>query len=107
MIQFYTIESIANAIYKAENSVKYPYGVRSINTHGDKDYARKICLNSIKNNYKRWIKAGKLEDFISFMARRYCPIQGKDLTNDEKKLNMYWVDNVKFFLKKEMKNGQK
>ncbi len=28
-------EQIANAIYKAENSTKFPYGILSIDTHGE------------------------------------------------------------------------
>ncbi|MBE3140169.1 MAG: hypothetical protein IMZ53_06260 [Thermoplasmata archaeon] len=84
---------LADAIYKAENSVKYPYGVKSIDTHGDKDYARKICSNSIRNNVKRWEKAGKKEDFIVFMGRRYSP----------PKQNPNWVRLVKHFYNKEKK----
>ena len=64
---------LCNAIGRAENSVKYPYGIKSINTHGDKVYAKKICINSIKNAHKRWIKAGMPEDFIVFMGRRFSP----------------------------------
>lgn len=89
------INNIANAIFKAENSKKYPYGVKSIDTKGNIEYARRICINSIKNNHKRWINAGKPEDFISFMSRRYCPIGAPD---DPNNLNKNWVKNVKKFL---------
>ena len=80
---------IVEAIGKAENSVKFPYGIKSIDTHGNKDYARKICLNSVRNAKKRWIKAGKPEDFIVFMGRRFSPPS----------INPNWVRLVKYFLK--------
>lgn len=81
------IDKLATAIYHAENSVKYPYGIKSIPTYGNKEYARKICLNSIRNAQKRWIKAGMPEDFIVFMGRRYSPPN----------INPNWVRLVKYF----------
>ena len=80
----YTDEQIVNAIYRAENSVKYPYGVRSINTHGNKEYARKICLNSVRNARKRC--AG--QDLIVCMGKRYSPPAQ----------NPNWVRLVRHFL---------
>ena len=83
--QEYSNDQIANAIYKAENSVKYPYGIRSINTHGDKAYARKICLNSIRHARARC----KGQDLIVCMGERYSPpMQDPN-----------WIKNVKWFLK--------
>ena len=87
----YTDNQIANAIYRAENSVKYPYGIKSINTHGNKDYARKICLNTIRNNRVRFAKQTKYKDFIEFLGSRYCPVSAH-------KLNRNWVKNVKYWL---------
>ena len=81
-------ERIAQAIYHAENSKKYPYGIKSINTYGNKEYARKICLNSIRNAKKRWIKAGMPEDFLVYMGRRFSPPD----------INPNWVRLVKHFL---------
>jgi len=66
----YTVKEICRAIGRVENSEKYPYGIQSINTYGDKEYARKLCIQSIVNNYKRWDKQG---DFLEFMGKRYCP----------------------------------
>jgi hypothetical protein len=86
----WTDDQIADAIYKAENSKKYPYGVKSINTYGNIAYARKICLNSIKNAKKRYIKAGCKGDFIAFMGQRYSPPS----------TNPNWVRLVHYFLKK-------
>ena len=84
------VERLANAIKHAENSQACPYGIRSINTHRNEAYARKICINSIKNNYKRWVKQGRREDFITFMGRRYSPPS----------INPNWVRLVKYFYKK-------
>ena len=90
----YTNEQIANAIFKAENSVKYPYGIKSINTYGNKEYARKICLNTIRNNRKRFAKQTQYKDFISFLGSRYCPTTIKS----EYSLNKNWIKNVYYFL---------
>lgn len=85
-----------DAIYKAEGGAKaqYLYGIRSIK-YDTPEEARKICYNSVKNNYKRWEKAGREGDFVEFMSRRYCPIGAK---NDPKGVNKNWVKNVKYFL---------
>ena len=88
----YTNEQIVNAIYYAEGGGKtsHPYGIKSIPTYGNKEYARKICLNSVRNARKRWMRANKPEDFIVFMGRRYSPPQ----------INPNWVRLVKYFLAK-------
>jgi len=90
----WTDTEIVNAIYKAENSEKFPYGIKSIDTKGDKVYARKICFNSVRNGRERWIKAGKPCDLITFIGKRYCPPKAHAL-------NSNWVKNVLFFLNKE------
>ena len=86
---------VTEAIGRAENSVKYPYGVKSINTHGNKALARKYCLNSVRNNWKRWEVAGNPGNFIDFMSRRYCPVNAPD---DPNGLNVNWSKNVRYFL---------
>jgi len=91
-------DQIANAIYKAENSTKYPYGIMSIDTKGNKDYARKICINTIQHarvDYQK--EMPKDLDFIEYLSNRYCPpscdFQG----------NINWRKNVKYFLTKGVK----
>ena len=90
--------AIVDAIYLAEGGAKatYLYGIRSIK-YQDANEARQICFNSVKNNYIRWTQAGKPEDFIVFMSRRYCPVGA---ANDPKNLNRNWARNVKHFLTK-------
>lgn len=83
-------ERLANAINRVENSKKYPYGIKSIDTHRDSVLARKICLNTIRNNYQRWNKSG---NFIEFLSKAYAPISAS-------KLNKNWVKNVIYFYAK-------
>ena len=92
----YTDDQLADAIYKAEGGAKtkYPYGIVSIKTNGDVAYARQICLNTIRNNRKRFANQCKYTDFIEFLGSKYCPI---DCDNDNG-TNQYWIHNVKFFL---------
>lgn len=94
---------IVNSIYKIENSVKYPYGIKSLpikgNTQSEREaYARKICLNTVRNTYVRWEKSGKTNDFIEFLGNRFCPIGAPD---DPKGLNKNWIKNMNYYLKKE------
>jgi len=88
----FTDDQVANAIYKAENSKKYPYGIKSIDTHSDENYARKICLNTIRNHRKRHSNHKCNFDFIECLGNRYSPPKAH-------KLNENWVKNVKYLLK--------
>ena len=89
---------ICNAIFHAEGGAKaeYLYGIRSVH-YADFKEARQICLNTVRNNRKRWLKAGKPGDFLSFLASKYCPVGA---SNDPKGLNKNWLKNVRYWLKK-------
>jgi hypothetical protein len=65
---------LADAIYIAEGGpkAKVPYGILSIKVR-DKAHARQICLNTIQNNYRRWMNSGRKGDFLDFLGNRYCP----------------------------------
>jgi len=67
-------EKLANAIYRAEGGAKarVPYGILSVKVSSEAE-ARRVCLNTIKNNHTRWIKAGKPGSYLSWLANRYCP----------------------------------
>jgi hypothetical protein len=67
-------DRIADAIYLAEGGAKarVPYGILSLKVRS-KTHARKICLNTIQNNYKRWFTSGSKDSFLDFLADRYCP----------------------------------
>jgi hypothetical protein len=92
---------IVDAIYVIEGGAKtkYPYGIRSIPIKGDttearKNYARKICFNTVQNSHDRWIKAGQKGEFLTSLAIRYCPTENIH-TESEKKCNKYWLPNLK------------
>ena len=80
---------IADAIYRAEGGAKAkaPYGILSIPVR-DAKHARQICLNTIKNNHKRWIAAGRPGSFIDFLADRYCPASVDPVGNRNWKRNV-------------------
>ena len=84
-------ERIADAIYVIEGGkkTKYPYGIKSINTKGNVIVARKICINTINNTHKRWIAANKPNDFLDFLADRYCP------STCDKQGNKNWKANIR------------
>lgn len=92
---------LANAIYKAEggDKTKFPYGIRSIDTKGNKEYARKICLNTINNHIKRHSKHKCGLDYITCLGNRFCPTTGK-LSVAEKKVNGNWIRNVRHYYAK-------
>lgn len=93
-----TVGEITDAIYAAEGGAgaTYLYGIRSVSYRNEAE-ARRICVNSIRNNIKRWAQAGKPGDFLEFMSRRYCPV-GCD---NDRGTNQYWVRNVRSFLLKQ------
>ncbi|MFA5298149.1 MAG: hypothetical protein WC389_08085 [Lutibacter sp.] len=90
---------LADAIFQAEGGYKaeYLYGIRSVKYKDEAD-ARRICLNTIRNNKVRFLKQDKYKDYLEFLANRYCPAKGKSLTTAEKKLNCNWLKNVRYFL---------
>lgn len=83
-------ERIADAIYRVEGGAKarVPYGILSIPVKNEA-HARRICLNTIRNNHKRWIAAGKPGDYLDFLADRYCP------PSVDPKGNRNWKRNIK------------
>lgn len=85
-------EVIANAIFKAEGGYKatYLYGIRSIpyNTEAE---ARRICINTIRNNKVRFCRQAQYKDFLDYLGSRYCPVSAHPL-------NKHWTKNVKYFL---------
>lgn len=86
-------EQIADAIYKAEGGTKarVPYGILSVKVK-DAAEARRVCLNTIRNNRVRWIKAGRPGEYIDFLADRYCPPSVDPIGNKN------WKKNVKYIL---------
>lgn len=105
------VDRLLEAIYRAENSIKYPYGIKSIPIKGDTQdererYARRICKRTIKNNITRFGRFSNAQQtkndvsYLKFLQSRYCPTTG-NLSQSEKELNGNWLKNVKFYLSKE------
>jgi len=82
-------EKLADAIYRAEGGAKarVPYGILSVKVSSEAE-ARRICLNTIRNNHARWIKAGKHGSYLSFLAQRYCPKSADPVGHSN------WLTNV-------------
>ena len=97
-----TIDDIVDAIGKAENSARYPYGVKSIRPPTQltgkalHDWARKACYQTVYNNFQRWKNGGAQGDFIEYLGAIYAPTSGA--TDDPRNLNKNWVANVRRFL---------
>ena len=96
--QGWSNDEIADAIFLAEggHGAKYLYGIVSVKYRDEKD-ARRICINTIQNNRKRFADYGYKEynTYLEFLASRYAPIGAK---NDPKGLNKNWLRNVRFYL---------
>jgi hypothetical protein len=86
-----TVKIISNAIYLAEggDKTRHPYGVESVKVK-NKEEARRVCENTIRNNYKRWMLKGSPGKFLDFLGDRYCPPKGLFGTN-----NKNWKRNVR------------
>lgn len=92
------IEKLADAIWRIEggSKTKYPYGIMSIDTGRDVKKARRICMNTIRNNYGRWIKAGKKGKYLDFLANVYCPASHDPNGNKNWKKNIRAVSGLDF-----------
>lgn len=88
------INTFADIVYRIEGGkkAKKPYGILSIPVK-DEQSARKVCINSIKNNYKRWTTAGRTNCFIDFFVNRWCP-SSSDFSG-----NKNWKSNAHKILK--------
>src|SRR3990167_7969048 len=98
LIDGYTLDQWADAIKRAENSEKYPYGIKSVKCEGEAE-CRQVCKNTVKNTLVKYresrCKAG--EDGLTCLARRYAPSNAPD---DPTGLNANWAKNVGFFLER-------
>lgn len=83
---------VVDAIYMAEGGerAKKPFGILSVpcSDYGD---CRKVCFNTVRNNYFRWIDAGRPGEYLEFLAKRYAPVGAE---NDPSGLNRNWLKNV-------------
>jgi len=85
------------AIRKAENGPKgLEFGVmhpkaKNTNLNIQAGWA----AATIVKNRQRWEDAGKPEDFITFLGKKYAPV---GVENDPEGLNVNWVKNVKYWI---------
>lgn len=86
-------DKMADAIYRAEGGSKtrWPYGVKSVKVSGEAE-ARRVTINSVNNNWRRWEQANKPVPFVQFMALRWCPPSADPVGHTN------WVRNVTKFL---------
>lgn len=91
----YTDQEICDAIYIIEGEEKssQPYGINpqyfKCETKGK---CKQICLNTVKNNRKRYAEYGykQYDTYLEFLASRYCPSSEYLCEN--------WLPNLKFYL---------
>lgn len=88
---------IADAIYKVEggSKAKAPYGILSIKVSSESK-ARQICINTIRNNYQRWLNAGKPGKYLDYLADRYCPKAHDPAGNRNWKRNIRKLSGLDF-----------
>lgn len=91
-----TVDRIVDSIYKLEggDKTKYPYGIKSIPIKGDTEaarraYARRICRNTVVNNWARWERAGATNKYFVFLATRYCPPSADPVGHKN------WINNIR------------
>jgi len=78
-------ELMADAMYKSEGGKGYNYGIKSVKFK-DEAEARRIAINTARNNFKRWQDAGGKWDgrpsegkvgepipYYVYLARKYTP----------------------------------
>jgi hypothetical protein len=91
------ISNIVSVIYIVEggNKTRFPYGIKSIKVKST-EQARRICENTVRNNYYRWTNSSKEKDYITFLAERYCPPK-VDANGFKNWTNNFWkIYNNKF-----------
>lgn len=87
----YSSEKICESIYIIEGKEKanQPYGINPKYIKCDsKEECYQICLNTVNNNKIRFKNQRKEKEFLTFLAKRYCPPNWK-----------VWLKNLKFYLK--------
>ena len=93
----YTVDQLATAIGKAENSKSHPYGIMTRYWHTT---PRQACINTIRHYLRNWRKStqetGLETSFLPYLASHYAPIGA---SNDPNGLNRNWIRNVSYFLR--------
>lgn len=84
---------LANSIYVVEGGARAssPYGIKSVRVKDHAD-ARKVCINTIRNNYARWTASGGKGCYLDFLADRYCPPTADRVGNRNWKKNIHKME---------------
>lgn len=89
---------LADCIWRAEGGhrTRRPYGIKLASGRFlSRNEARLICLRIIRAEFARYhadvYQASGRVDFISFLARRYCPLEA------DPKGHVAWIKNVRYF----------
>ena len=86
-------EQLADAIFKAEGGSKSstPYGIRFKGcSWADPTYSSQICINTLKNTYKRHSLAKSSLSYLEFLRDRYAPLS-------DHPSNINWLPNTRYF----------
>ena len=86
----YSKEEICSVVYVIEGKEKarQPFGIETIECE-TYEKCEQICLNTIRNNKVRFKNQTEEKDFLTFLAKRYCPPNWKA-----------WLNNLNFYLEK-------
>ncbi len=84
--------NIVDSIYLTEGgkNTNFPYGIKSVKCSGEKE-CRKVCLNTVRNNYKRWLASDQKKTYLEFLRDHYAPLS-------DSQLNKNWLKNVTYFM---------
>jgi len=98
-----TDPEIVMAIYHAEGgpAAQYPFGIRSVSCATFTNCQR-ICQTTIRHNRSRFahIRNKGHQSYLEYLANRYCPSKGRNLTPAERRLNINWLRNVRKYLRR-------
>ena len=89
------VPKLVEAIGKAENSRRYPYGIIAKRRLTVAE-ARRWCENTVRRRLAEWHRAGRPGHPVDWIARTYAPLGA---SNDPRGLNRHWANNVKRLLK--------
>lgn len=87
-------ETLADAIYQAEDSQAHPYGIM---VKYKTTTPRQACINTCKHKWLDWLEAGKPGSYMEYLASKYAPIGA---SNDPTGLNKNWLPNVRYYYAK-------
>ena len=93
LVHAYTVDQLATAIGKAENSKSHPYGIMVKYAHTS---PRNACKNTVMHQYRNWLAVGHPGAFLGYLAAHYAPLNA---SNDPNGLNRNWIRNVSYFLR--------